>query len=276
MTLRQLSDAIEEEDIDEIKRLMLESPNLVNREDGTGWFPIHSAIGLRSLELVKFLLEQNANVNVANGFGETPLHFAAKDGMPEFTKLLLENSADPEAKTTRNTGRCTPLYFAACRFNQSSRYVEPYREVAALLLSHGATLDANSMVLMGENEKLKALLAEKPNIYNVSVNNRELLRDAAAVRNVEGAKILLDYGLEPNASALTTAIRITEHERNRPSTLTILRMYLEAGAGQYLHAKHSEVPGTIYEHAQAMTAKDATNKVPDGFLELIEKHNTGE
>ena len=138
-----------------------------------------------------------------------------------------------------------------------------------MLIEAGAAVDANSAVLMGDNERLKSLIAENPNLDVVALDRHVLLENAASVKNVEGAQMLLDHGLEPDCEALATAIRVSGRSKDDDSSgLEILRMYLEAGAGEHLHDKSYFNTRTNYEEAKSL-------KPPVGFMELIEKYNPG-
>ena len=100
------------------------------------------------------------------------------------------------------------------------------------MIANGATVDANTAVLIEDNDKLKELIANNPNLGIVALDKQELLENAAAVRNVEAAQILLAHGLTPTAAALGTAIREIESEWG-PLIQEILELYLKAGQGNF-------------------------------------------
>jgi len=56
----------QEEDIEEVKKILLKAPSLVNLQDSYGCSLLMLALKQNTPELVKFLISLNANVNLAN------------------------------------------------------------------------------------------------------------------------------------------------------------------------------------------------------------------
>lgn len=100
-------------DIEGLRRLLLDQPNLVNARSDCDWTPLHRAVGSSRLEIAKLLLECGANVNALGRAAETPLHLA--DNIP-MVRLLLLHGADPR-KADRNG--MTPIYFAEAEGNST-------------------------------------------------------------------------------------------------------------------------------------------------------------
>ncbi len=73
------------------------------------WAPLHVALNVRNLEMVRLLLNHDADPNVRAHNGYTPVHLAAQNGDIEILRLLLFYGADIEVKT--EDGR-TPLDLA--------------------------------------------------------------------------------------------------------------------------------------------------------------------
>src|SRR4030043_1674919 len=96
-------------DLETIKRLIEENPELVNSRNSLGRFPLEMAAQTGQIDIIKFLLENGADVNL-NRVGATALHMAALyGGKTELIALLLEAGADINART--NNGE-TPLHYA--------------------------------------------------------------------------------------------------------------------------------------------------------------------
>ncbi|KAL2820258.1 ankyrin repeat-containing domain protein [Aspergillus cavernicola] len=92
----------------------------------TGFTPLHSAVRLGNIKMVKVLLQNGADYSVATEDGNTPLHISALHGHTEIFKLLLDAGAD--AKSTNSHGS-TALHYGAF-----GRHVE----ICQLLLGVGA------------------------------------------------------------------------------------------------------------------------------------------
>ena len=58
------------------------------------WAPIHVAVQLNHVDVVKALLEGHALVNLKGAFGWSPIQLACQGGFTELAKVLIENSAD--------------------------------------------------------------------------------------------------------------------------------------------------------------------------------------
>jgi serine/threonine protein kinase len=94
---KELLEASEKGDVEEVKKLLKEGANL-NARNIVGWTPLHLAVQNGHIEVVKLLIEKGANVNAKDNIGDTPLHDAADKGHIEVVRLLLEHGADPNIK----------------------------------------------------------------------------------------------------------------------------------------------------------------------------------
>lgn len=96
-------DAVKNEDLEEVKKILKDSPKAVNSVDNTdkkyslGFKDIsllHIACYKNNLEIVKFLgSQENINVNQRNnigGQGRTPIFDAVKSGSYEIVRFLVE------------------------------------------------------------------------------------------------------------------------------------------------------------------------------------------
>jgi ankyrin repeat protein len=99
----------EEGDLDRLKELLAEHPELINsprvypephkpsRTDG--FTPLHQAAEKGHEKIAAYLIEKGAKVNADGGTGWTPLHLAAQKGHLAIVKLLVKHGAKVTAKT---------------------------------------------------------------------------------------------------------------------------------------------------------------------------------
>jgi ankyrin repeat protein len=94
-----IHDAVENGNIEEVKVLLKDSPNLVfsKQLESTGWTPLFIAATRNRKEIAELLLANKADVNAKEGGGYTPLHAAAQWGYVEMVKPLLAHKADVNA-----------------------------------------------------------------------------------------------------------------------------------------------------------------------------------
>lgn len=77
---------------------LLESGAEPNVKDYAGWAPLHEAILVGELRIVKELIEAGAIVDVLGDLYVTPLQKAVVENKPEIVKYLIENGADVHVK----------------------------------------------------------------------------------------------------------------------------------------------------------------------------------
>jgi ankyrin repeat protein len=73
----EIHDAAKSGDLEKVKELLKDNPDLVASKDNYGATPLHWAALTGQYEVVGFLLNNNANVNAKSTNGMTPLHQAA-------------------------------------------------------------------------------------------------------------------------------------------------------------------------------------------------------
>jgi len=125
-----LLQSVSEGDLEKVKALLKDYPELVFSQDSDGQTPLHLAAWNDQRELVELLLVGKAEVNAKDKFGQTPLHLATDMGHKDVAKLLLASQAEVNAKD--NDGR-TPLHMPAAK---------GYQEVAELLLASNVEVNA--------------------------------------------------------------------------------------------------------------------------------------
>jgi ankyrin repeat protein len=121
---------------DAVKKIVTQSPELVDRKDAEGNSPLARAVQLDQRKIVEVLLAAGADVGARDREGATALHAAAFWGNEAIARLLIENDANVNAADKQ--GR-TPLH-------ESARLHTP--AIARLLLRKGAKIDVKDQAGM--------------------------------------------------------------------------------------------------------------------------------
>lgn len=122
--------AIKKRDIEKVKALLQQNPNLVSSKSGLlGETPLSDAACRGQKEMVELLIANHADVNAKDRLGFTPLMEAAMCGSKDAAQVLLVNGADVNAK---NKSGETALWLA----NSGNK---PNSDVADVLRLFGAT-----------------------------------------------------------------------------------------------------------------------------------------
>lgn len=91
-----IHDAIARGNMDLVRSLLTENPDLVRALDGKQKTPLHSAVTYKQMEALQLLLEKGADIGARDVTGMTPLHVAAMLGRRDEAKWLLDHGADPK------------------------------------------------------------------------------------------------------------------------------------------------------------------------------------
>ena len=215
----QLLEAAKAGDLDLVKKIVTEHPNIVNCRDldGRHSTPLHFAAGYNRVGVVEFLLSKQADVHAKDKGGLVPLHNACSYGHYEVTELLVKHGASVNVS---DLWKFTPLHEASAK----GKY-----EIVKLLLKHGAdptkkNRDGHTpidLVKEGDQDVLDLLrgdpalldAAKKGNLARVqkllspeNINCRDSqgrnstpLHLAAGYNNLEVAEFLLENGADVNA-----------------------------------------------------------------------------
>jgi len=90
-----IHDAARSGDLDKVKALVKEQPDLVSSKDEKyGQTPLHVAALNDRKDVAEFLIGSKADINARSSNGSTPLHLAAGRGYLDIVLLLLNNKAD--------------------------------------------------------------------------------------------------------------------------------------------------------------------------------------
>ena len=126
----EIHDAATSGDLEKVKTLLKNNPDLVFSKDNFNNTPLHATADKGHKDVAELLLANHAEVNAKNDNGRTPLHVAVDNGHKDVAELLLANHADVNATNILGT---TPLHAAALR---------GYKDVAELLLTNHADVNA--------------------------------------------------------------------------------------------------------------------------------------
>jgi len=187
----KLKEAIYDNNIDEIKRLLATGVNVNNPIDGYGYYGyegytlLHFAAERNKYVVVELLLAAGANPNIADKIGSRmPIHYAAIRNFPDIIKLLVEAGASIEVKDSNGF---TPL--------ENAIY---YNSINAVQILLEAGANPNTVNKYGQTPLYLSL-------NNIDI--AKLLLDAGAnteAKDIQG-KTLLDYlkdGHNPELRAL--------------------------------------------------------------------------
>lgn len=121
----EIHDAAKAGDLEKVKALLKDHPDLVFNKDNDGRSPLHWAASHGHKNVVELLLAKKAGVNATDKNGATPLLAAATGCHKDVVELLLTHKAEVNARTKKGW---TPLHTAL---------LYRHEDVAALLREHG-------------------------------------------------------------------------------------------------------------------------------------------
>ncbi len=194
----------QENNLEELRNLLLQNPSLVHTDDSSGTKPLHSAVKGNSIQCVKLLIEKGADVNARNRDGATAIFSVSR---VDIAKILVENGADLNTVARYNS---TPLKYAIARQHiDVVRYLiaqgANVNHVAKLDFTETMTQCALSQILKKspQEKKDKALeileilleAGADPNIQ--SVDGTTALHTASLRGMTDFVELLLKYGADP-------------------------------------------------------------------------------
>jgi ankyrin repeat protein len=234
-------------------------PELIDELAGRGFFkatPLHLAARHNRPGAIRLLIERGADVD-AREFPDNaaPLHFAATYGDLETVRLLVEAGADVDGKgDDHGVG---VLGWATC-------FKEVREDVAAYLLSHGATLNVWTAIALDRPDELRAMIASDPSLLAARMTRNEHrrtpLHHAAAKNRLRMVEVLLALGADPNATDATGATALTTASQERADAPVVSALL---AAGAKLDLLTALNTGRLAE-AEAMLRADPSRIGPDG------------
>jgi ankyrin repeat protein len=79
---------VREGDVEKVKALLKDNPDLVFSQDSDGQTPLHLAAWNDQRDFAELLLVSKAEVKAKDKFGQTPLHYAASNDRMYVVELL--------------------------------------------------------------------------------------------------------------------------------------------------------------------------------------------
>jgi uncharacterized protein len=174
-----------------------------------GLAPMHLAARQGQLEAVKALMEAGADVN-QRGAGDpvTPLLIATMNGHFDLAKYLVDHGADPNLAQANGA---TPLYAALnCQWSDKALYPQP----RAYEQQQTSYLDLMKALLeKGANPNLRLTRKVWYSQYDfdqsgVDESGATPFFRAAYAADVDGMKLLVAYGADPNIRTMRTPGRV--------------------------------------------------------------------
>ncbi len=140
-------------DLEIVKQLVSNSPQLLNEKDNKGNTALHSAVSKGRNKVISYLLESGANHEIKNNNGLTPLFQALDLSKSESAKILIDGGANINIKGYRNR---ILLHMAARAGNTP---------ITLKLISEG--IDINAKDSKGSTALDCAIVASKTNIAKI-------------------------------------------------------------------------------------------------------------
>lgn len=150
-TLTPLQFAVVYDTHEAVEQALQENPDCINLGNEYGDTALHMAVHQGKMNAVELLLKSGADVNARGDHEETPLQVALKDDRAELVRLLLKNGADPNNLNVFG--------------NRPLSYVRD-SETFDLLVEHGAKVDLPIVMLKGDFEQVRRMLAEDPHLVH--------------------------------------------------------------------------------------------------------------
>jgi ankyrin repeat protein len=224
-------------DLETVKKMIKENPDLVNSRNSTGRFPLEMAAQTGQTDIVKFLLENGADVNLNRG-GATALHMAAiYGGKTEVITLLLENGADINARTGNGY---TPLNLAV---------IGKQKEIAELLIEKGGEINLENqnftqLLFISSSGGIKKIadiaLKKEVDFFFRTENGDTLLHSASEGGLIELAELLLSKGLTPEAANIYGQTPL--HIAARGGYKDIVELFLRKDTDIDIQTKNGKTP----------------------------------
>ncbi len=184
-------EAIVNDELDVIRKLLKEHPELVNHVGGAGDTPLHEAALHRKVAAATLLLESGADVNAKGHNGQTPLHYAARGESPSMVELLLAHGADPTVTDSYGVDPVTEAAFDSPSGTNTGLIIDS-------MLRHGGVYGLLAAIRLNDIESVRAQLQAKPTALQELPKLHQVFAIDMALEDPELLTLLLDHGGDPN------------------------------------------------------------------------------
>jgi ankyrin repeat protein len=187
-------DAVKNNDLPIVKKLVEHDASIINLKDNSGNTPLHYAAINGSFEMTDILISAGADINAPNTLLNTPLHEALSNRKDELARMLIMKGADVKRQNSKGS---SPLHIAV--LNSQKPTVELLIEKGADLESRqiGQATPLNLITLMSDNYEIAKLLIEKgADINSRNRNGSTPLDNAAGFEAMKILDLLLDNKAE--------------------------------------------------------------------------------
>ena len=90
---------IYKEDLIKVESILKAEPNLINKKSNFGISPLHLAIKVRNLEIVKLLIKYKVDINIQDKSGLSALHYSIAKNLNRISKFLITSGINIEIVT---------------------------------------------------------------------------------------------------------------------------------------------------------------------------------
>lgn len=137
-----IEDAVRAADMEKIKKLLNDNPNLIHSQDYWRDPLLFCAIRSGHSQVVEYLIHKGADINQVGRFEEPPLHAAAYAGNPETLELLLRSGANVNQRGP--LGELALHWVPQVAYNTTNNKINTqgqYNEIVRILIDSGSELN---------------------------------------------------------------------------------------------------------------------------------------
>ncbi len=258
----------------ETVNLLLSRGADVNTRNNMHLTPLHEAAFTRRVDLMELLLEHGADINARDMSGGTPLGMAVGRGFEDGAEYLLKNGAECDIFSAVRLGlideMAARLREEPERLNAKDRHGRtllllavrqepPQQEAAAFLLEQGAEMDVFTAAILGEREKLAALLDEDPGLANAYDNDRTPMHFAAERGHLDVVKLLYERGADVNPAPNWDIVPLVFE---RAANIDIYWNWKNTPLHLAAREGHADVVDFLLKHGADVNAQNADGQTP--------------
>jgi ankyrin repeat protein len=209
-------------------RVLQGDPAWVGKADENRRTPLHHAVELGFIDVVRWLLEHGANVDAVADHDTTPLHLASD---PSIVAVLLKSN--PNLNRRGGSWNETPLLTNAGILSRltdkdDEAQASKYKRITELLLSAGADYDIDSAIYLNDIARVREILKGDPAVVKEFRGAQVLpLGLAAREGHAEICNLLIDQHADPNERELWCDFPVLFHALQHPE---VVKLLLDAGA----------------------------------------------